>query len=96
MKLKKIFAALTFLPLVLVPLTSTAAETYPGRPVVVIAPSGPGGGYDFVGRLMSQVLGEQIKGSFVVENRPGSGTVVGTRAAATAAPDGYTLMVGGV
>jgi tripartite-type tricarboxylate transporter receptor subunit TctC len=71
-------------------------DKYPSRPVTVIAPSGPGGGFDFVGRLLAQALTEQTKGSFVVENRTGSGTVVGTRAATSAAPDGHTLLVGGL
>lgn len=73
-----------------------AADAYPSKPVVVIAPSGPGGGYDFVGRLIGQALTTQMKQSFVVENRAGSGTLVGTQAAANAAPDGCTLLIGGL
>lgn len=69
---------------------------YPARTVTVIAPSGAGGGFDFVGRLLAQALTEQTKGSFIVENRTGSGTVVGTKAAAAAQADGYTLLVGGL
>lgn len=96
MTLKNILVMAALLPLALALPPVNAADTYPSRPVVVIAPSGAGGGYDFVGRLMSQALADQMKGSFVVENRTGSGTVVGTKAAATATADGYTLMVGGL
>jgi tripartite-type tricarboxylate transporter receptor subunit TctC len=71
------------------------AQKYPDRPVRIIVPSAPGGGYDVVGRALARKLGEQMGGSFVVENRVGAGTVVGTQAAATASADGYTLLVGG-
>ena len=73
-----------------------AAAGYPAKPVTIIAPSGPGGGFDFVGRLMAESLTKQFGSTFVVENRAGSGTLIGTQAAATAAPDGYTLLVGGL
>ena len=64
--------------------------------VKVIVPQPPGGGFDFVGRLLADRLGKQMGQTFVVENRPGSGTLVGTDAVAKAAPDGYTLLVGSV
>ncbi|MEJ7687063.1 MAG: tripartite tricarboxylate transporter substrate binding protein [Variovorax sp.] len=72
------------------------AADYPSKPVTIIAASGPGGGYDFIGRLLAEVLSKQMGASFVVENRAGSGTLIGTQTAAAAAPDGYTLMVGGL
>ena len=73
------------------------AQDYPSRAVTIVVPSTPGGGFDLVGRVMADALGKQLGGkSFVVENRPGSGTLVGTQYAAHAAPDGYTLMVGGL
>jgi tripartite-type tricarboxylate transporter receptor subunit TctC len=71
-------------------------QGYPARPVRIIVPQPPGGGFDTVGRLLADRLGKQMGQSFVVENRTGSGTLVGTDLAAKAAPDGYTLLVGSV
>jgi tripartite-type tricarboxylate transporter receptor subunit TctC len=75
---------------------SVQAQTYPARPVRIIVPQPPGGGFDTVGRLLADRLGQQMGQSFVVENRTGSGTLVGTDVAAKAAPDGYTLLIGSV
>jgi len=72
------------------------AQDYPSRPVRIVVPSAPGGGFDLVGRVLAQKLGEQTGQPFVVENRPGAGTLVGTQLAARAAPDGYNLVVGGL
>ena len=72
------------------------AQDYPSRPVRVVAPSAPGGGFDLVARVLAQKLGEQTGQAFVVENRPGAGTLVGTQFVARAAPDGYNLVVGGL
>jgi len=76
--------------------TPVSAQTYPDHPVRVIAPSAPGGGFDFVGRVLSDKLTERMGQSFVVENRAGAGTLVGTQTAAAAPPNGYTLLVGGL
>src|SRR5258706_178942 len=54
------------------------------------------GGFDLVGRVLAQKLGEQTGQPFVVENRPGAGTLVGTQLVARSAPDGYNLVVGGL
>lgn len=70
-----------------------AAQTWPARPVRIIAPFSPGGGTDIVGRFLAQKLTEQIGGSFVVENRPGAGATIGATLVARAAPDGYTLLL---
>ena len=75
---------------------SAFAQTYPAKPVRVIVPSAPGGGYDFVGRLLGDKLGAELGQPFIVENRVGAGTLVGTQTAAASAPDGYTLLVGGL
>jgi tripartite-type tricarboxylate transporter receptor subunit TctC len=73
-----------------------AQSGYPNKPVHVIVPQPPGGGFDFVGRLLADRMGKAMGQNFVVENRPGSGTLIGTDAAAKSAPDGYTLLVGSV
>jgi len=73
-----------------------AQTTYPDRPVKIIVPIGPGGSYDLVGRHLADVLAKRMGQGFVVENKPGAGTVVGTQAASQSDPDGYTLMVGGL
>jgi tripartite-type tricarboxylate transporter receptor subunit TctC len=71
-----------------------AAQAYPTRPVTVIVAQPPGGGTDIIARIIAHQLSQQLGQPFVVENRPGAGTVVGTAAAANAAPDGYTLLTG--
>lgn len=73
-----------------------AQGAWPNRPLRVIVPQPPGGGFDFVARALGERLARQIGQSVVVENRPGSGTLVGTDAAAKADPDGYTLLMGSV
>jgi tripartite-type tricarboxylate transporter receptor subunit TctC len=70
------------------------AQSYPARSVTLIVPSAAGGGTDTIARLIGDQLSKQLGQSFVVENRTGAGMLVGTTAAAKAAPDGYTLLVG--
>jgi hypothetical protein len=72
-----------------------SAQTYPDRPVKIIVPIGPAGSYDIVGRLLADQLTRRLGQTVVVENRPGGGAVIGTQAVATAAPDGYMLLIGG-
>jgi tripartite-type tricarboxylate transporter receptor subunit TctC len=78
------------------PICQAQSNAYPNKPVKVVVPQPPGGGFDFVGRLLADRMGKQMGQSFVVENRPGSGTLIGTDAVAKSAPDGYTLLVGSV
>ena len=73
-----------------------AQGSYPDKALRVIVPQPPGGGFDFVTRVLAERLGRQLGQSVVVENRPGSGTLVGTDLAAKAAPDGYTLLTGSI
>jgi tripartite-type tricarboxylate transporter receptor subunit TctC len=70
------------------------AQNYPARSVTLIVPSSAGGGTDTIARLIGDQLSRQLGQGFVVENRTGAGMLVGTTAAAKAAPDGYTLLVG--
>ena len=70
-----------------------AAQTWPARPVRIVAPFPPGGGTDTVGRLLAQKLAGQTGGSFVVENRPGAAGVLGAEFVARSAPDGHTLLI---
>jgi tripartite-type tricarboxylate transporter receptor subunit TctC len=72
------------------------AQDYPARPLKLVVPIGPGGGTDILGRHMAQKMSERLRQGVVVENRPGAGSIVGTEYVARAAPDGYTLLVGGI
>jgi len=77
----------------ILPASEPLAQDYPSRPVRLIVPLGAGGPTDLVGRFLAQHLGEQLKQSFFVENRPGAAGMIGTAEAAKSAPDGYTLLV---
>ena len=70
-----------------------AAADYPDRPIRLIIPFPAGGSNDVVGRLVANQLSEKLGTKVYVDNRGGAGGVLGTEAAATAAPDGYTLLV---
>jgi tripartite-type tricarboxylate transporter receptor subunit TctC len=69
-----------------------AAQNWPARPVRVVVPYAPGGGADIVARMLAQKLSEQTGGTFVIDNRPGAGGIVGAEAVARAPADGYTLL----
>ncbi len=71
-----------------------AQTAYPARPIRFIVPFTPGGSGDIFARPIAQKLSEQMGQQVIVENRPGSGGVIGTEAAAKAPPDGYTIMMG--
>jgi tripartite-type tricarboxylate transporter receptor subunit TctC len=70
-----------------------AAQAYPTKPVRIIVPIAPGGGQDFVARMIGQRLTIALGQQVIVDNRPGAGGIIGTHLAAKAAPDGYTLVV---
>ena len=72
-----------------------AAQTYPARPVRLIAPFAPGGATDVLARLAAQKLGERWGHQLIVDNRVGAGGHIGAELASRAAPDGYTLVVAG-
>jgi tripartite-type tricarboxylate transporter receptor subunit TctC len=75
------------------PAVSADAQSYPSRAVRVIVPFAPAGDTDFLARLVGQWLAERLGQPFIIENRPGAGTNIGTEAVVRAPPDGYTLLL---
>ncbi len=73
---------------------STSAQDYPNRQVTLVVPYAAGGGLDVFARQLAQRLSDRLGKPFVVENRTGAGTTIGSASVARAAPDGYTLMLG--
>lgn len=73
--------------------SDAGAQAYPSRPVSVVVPFPPGGSTDWLARMLAQKLEQRLKGSFVVENRPGGANVVAAVAVAKAPPDGHTLLM---
>lgn len=71
------------------------AQSYPVKPVRLVVPAPPGGTFDIVARLIAGALSRQLGAQFVVENRGGAGTNLGTGFVAHATPDGYTLLLAG-
>jgi tripartite-type tricarboxylate transporter receptor subunit TctC len=69
------------------------ADDYPQRPVTFICPFPAGGGTDILTRMLAQELQDKLKRPFVVDNRPGAGTIVAAQATARAMPDGYTIFL---
>src|SRR5690348_5697226 len=69
------------------------AQAYPSRPVTIVVGFPAGSGPDIVARLAAQWLTERLGQQFIVDNRPGAGSNLGTEAAARAAPDGYTMLL---
>src|SRR4051812_31351268 len=78
--------ALPFVPYI------ARAQAYPTRSVRVVVPFPAGGGTDITARLIGQWLNERLGQRFVIENRPGAATNIGTEAVVNALPDGYTLL----
>lgn len=70
------------------------AQTYPDRPITLIIPFAPGGSTSIVGRVLAEKMSETLGEKIIVDNRPGAGGTVGTRAVAKSAPDGYTIGLG--
>jgi tripartite-type tricarboxylate transporter receptor subunit TctC len=70
----------------------SCAQDYPGHPVKIVVPFGAGGPADVYSRVLAQYLSDALKQPFVIEDRPGAGSIIGTDAVAKSAPDGYTLL----
>ena len=81
------------LAMLVVPASTTHAQSYPTRPIKVIVPYAAGGAVDIVARNVGQPLGEALKQPVIVDNRPGASANIGMEIAAKSAPDGYTLLM---
>jgi tripartite-type tricarboxylate transporter receptor subunit TctC len=88
--------ALVALVLLLFSTLAFGQASYPNRPVKMIVPFAPGGASDFVARIISSKLGENLGQTIVIENRPGASGNIGMEAAAKAAADGYTIFLGNI
>jgi tripartite-type tricarboxylate transporter receptor subunit TctC len=78
------------------PLTALAQTTFPSKPITIVVPYPPGGANDMLGRLIGQKMGEALGTQVIVDNKPGAAALLGANAVAKAAPDGYTVLVGGL
>src|SRR3954468_7415026 len=67
-----------------------------GKVIKIVVPFPPGGTYDIVARLLVQPLGSALNTSIIIENKPGAGTNIGTEQVVRSAPDGLTLLLGGI
>ena len=86
-------AALAFL-FALSAIVGALAQEYPTHNVTFIVPTGPGAATDLLARILAPQLGERLGKPFVVENRPGAGTMTASNAVAKSTPDGYTILMG--
>ena len=89
--LAKAAAATTLSALVLA--MPAQAQDYPSRTIKIVVPFAPGGGGDVLGRLIAKKLGEQLRQTVIVENKPGASTIIATDLVAKSTPDGYTVLL---
>jgi len=87
-------AAVALAASALITAPAQADEPYPSRPIRLLVGSSPGGGTDLMARLVGERLGEALKATIVVENKPGASNTLAADAVAKARPDGYTLLMG--
>ena len=91
--MKNTFTRIVLLSTLLLGSLGAQAQNYPARPVKLVVPFSAGGPADNYARFLAQRLQDILGQNFVVDNKPGAGSVIGTDLAAKAAPDGYTLLV---
>src|SRR5437773_11960377 len=89
--MRRVVAVVLFIALLL-PWCGVSAQEYPTHPVKIVVPFGAGGPADVYSRVLAQHLSEALKQPFVVEDRPGAGSIIGSDAVAKSPPDGYTLL----
>ena len=88
-----LFAILFVVMATLAMWSQVRAQDYPARPVTVIVPFAPGGGVDQMARLISGKLEQRLGKSFIIENKPGAGSIIAATYVQKSAPDGYTLLM---
>ena len=91
--LRQIVALLAFAGAVIASAPAAIADDYPSRPVKIIVPFGAGGPTDVYTRAIAEELRKSLRQPFIMENRPGAGTTIGTDVVAKSQPDGYTLLM---
>ena len=91
--MKKLVKSLIAAALCAASLSAVHAQSYPNKPVKLVVPSAPGGFSDTVARILSQRLSTAMGQQFVIENKAGAGSIIGTDFVAKSAPDGYTLVM---
>ena len=72
------------------------AQAFPSKPITLVVPYPAGGANDMLGRLLGQKMGEALGTQVIVDNKPGAAALLGANVVAKAAPDGYTILVGGL
>ena len=86
-KMRSGLSTLAMLVIALATTSVACAQSYPNRPIKIIVPTGPGGGYDVYGRIVGDELARRLNQTVYVENKTGAGTVVGTQSAIGSAAD---------
>ena len=89
----RLSAALPLLAALCLPVSGAVAQDYPNKPITLIVPFPAGGGVDVIGRIVADKLAAALGQPVIIDNRGGAAGVIGTRVAARAAPDGYTLVM---
>ena len=90
----KIVQTLAIIVLAALGVGPALAQTYPTKPIKMIVPYTPGSPVDVLARVVTQHVSARLGQTIVIDNRPGAGTTIGTKVAASADPDGYTILIG--